>query len=529
MKLMRYSPAALALSLCLSTPVLAGEIACTDTELPDSFNGANAAPLIIPTVGTWRGGDGSTQLTAGSHIRIDDMNNAALLHQAQLFQAQLQHISGLKLDIIDSDGQAAKPGDILLSLSSCRGTTAGSTDEGYTLAIDQGITLRASRVSGLFYATQSLLQIATLQQNHATLPRGYIADTPRYRERSIMFDVGRKFASVDFLTAYIKFMGWYKLNTLHLHLNDQALDANNQWGLRAFRLKSDNPAFAGLTPADNQYYTRQDWDKLEQVAADYGVRIVPEIDSPGHSGAFVLANPEIAYTGDNPPGGTIDPTRPETLAYIKTVFDEFLPWFRSPVVHLGGDEVNVNNGSIPVSKQVSFLNDLAHYVQSKGKTVQMWGDQSYLPTLDKNVWIQRWINWGSEASINWQQKGYRWTESYGDWYIVPMTNLSYFNPNGLTGEQVYNKWPVNSVNPPIGAQIAVWNDNALTKKYTWDQDVNRLLSDAIPAAGQIFWRGKAQDGQGKTLDYSSLRPSVGKLQYGPDVTRFSAAPLASSK
>ena len=523
MKTAIFSGTAITLYAALSVPALAAEITCASGELPAAFTGTASAPLIVPGVSSWRSGEGTVHLTAASRIRVDAPDNAELMRVANLFRSQLQRVSGLQLQVSAGDPAA---GDILLSLSSCSGTAAASTDEGYTLAIGHPVTLRASHPAGLFYATQTLLQMATLQQDRTSLPRGYVADTPRYRERSIMFDVGRKFASVDFLTAYIKFMGWYKLNTLHLHLNDQAQDASGQWALRAFRLKSDNPQFASLIPTDGQFYTREDWEKLEQVAADYGVRIVPEIDSPGHAGAFALANPDIAYVGDNPPGGTIDPRRPETLAYIKLVFDEFIPWFRSPVLHIGGDEVNVNNGAIPVSSQVSYLNNLARYLQSKGKTVQMWGDQSYLPTLDKNVWIQRWINWGSEAAINWQQKGYRWTESYGDWYIVPKTDLAYFNPNGLSGEYVYNKWPANSVNQPIGAQIAVWNDNALKKKYSWEEDVNRLLSDAIPAAGQIFWRGKAQDAQGATLEYSSLRPSVGKLQYGPDVTQFSAMPIS---
>lgn len=525
MKSILFSSTALALYVTLSLPAAAAEAVCASGELPSAFTGVSSAPRVVPGVSSWRGGEGALRLTASSRIRIESADNPDLKRIAGQLQAQLQRVSGLQLTIVDG---APASGDIFLSLSPCSGTSAAAADEGYTLAIGESAALRAAHPAGLFYATQTLLQMATLQQDHASLPRGYVADAPRYRERSIMFDVGRKFASVEFLTAYIKFMGWYKLNTLHLHLNDQAQDASRQWGLRAFRLKSDNPLFAGLIPADGQYYTRQDWDTLERVAAEHGVRIVPEIDSPGHAGAFVLANPEIAYAGDNPPGGTIDPRRPETLTYIKSVFDEFLPWFRSPVVHIGGDEVNLNNGKIPVSSQVSYLNNLARYLQSKGKTVQMWGDQNYLPTLDKNIWIQRWINWGTEAAINWQQKGYRWTESFGDWYIVPKTDQAWANPNGLTGERVYDKWPENRSNPPVGAQISVWNDNALTQKYTWEQDVNRLLSDAVPAAGQIFWQGKAVDAQGAALDYSALRPSVGKLQYGPDVTQFSATPLAGN-
>lgn len=525
---LRYS-AAFVLSVCFAGSALAAEIDCASSELSDGFNGANARPLVVPGVETWRGGDGKTQLSAASRIRVDNLNNAELRQLAQNFQGQLQRVTGLNLPVVDNSASGASANDIVLSLTTCSGAPAAAAEEGYTLAIGAPVTLRASSGRGLFYATQTLLQLATLQQDHTSLPRGYIADKPRYAERSIMFDVGRKFASVDFLTNYIKFLGWYKINTLHLHLNDQDYDANRQWGLRAFRLKTDNPEFAGLIPSDNLYYTRADWDKLETVAAQYGVRIVPEIDTPGHAGAFVLARPDIAYSGDNPPGGIIDPRKPETLTYIKSVFDEFLPWFRSPVVHIGADEVNMNNGTIPASAQVAYVNALGGYLQSKGKTVQLWGDKSYLPTLNKQFWVQRWINYGGEASFNWTQQGYRWTESSGDWYITPGDASPAFHPNGITGLQVYNKWPASTAtSAPVGGQISVWNDHALTFKYTYEQDVNRYLKEAIPAAGQIFWGGKAVDAQGQTLAYSQLRPSVSKLQYGPDVSAFASAPIAGN-
>jgi hexosaminidase len=350
-------------------------------------------------------------------------------------------------------------------------------------------------------------------------------DFPRYRERSVMLDVGRKFADVTFLQNYMRFMGWYKLNTLHLHLNDQVLsDDKKSWLSRAFRLKSDNPAFAGLVPADGHYYTRKDWNTLERTAAANGVTIVPEIDTPGHAGAFVLARPDLAYPGDVPAGGTLDPANPRTLDYVESVFTEFLPWFRSSVVHIGGDEVNVNGGKVSVTAQVDYLNKLGRFLQQHGKQVEIWGSADMASGLDKSFVIQRWINWGDEAKINWGDRGFTWVESFGDWYVVPF-GPSYFNPNGLRGDTLYDGWnkrlpaDINASNGPVGGQIAVWNDKG-TMDYNYATTVNDLLKDAIPAAGQLFWRGQAEDDAGKHLDYDALRQSTQLLQYGPDVSLF---------
>ncbi|WP_186113641.1 beta-N-acetylhexosaminidase [Burkholderia gladioli] len=511
-----------------SRPAAAAPLACSEAELGQAPAGANAKPMVIPTLRDWTGGNGTLSFDAGSRILVDPADAAALADTATQFQAQLKTVSGLALPIVS---RAATPaaGDIVLSLAPCGAGAAQLGEEGYSLDLEDHAVLRGKGAAGVFYATQTLLQMLSLDGAaagaHLRVTRGFAVDVPRYAERSIMFDVGRKYASVDFLAAYLRFMGWYKLNTLHLHLNDQAKAKDGSWGLRAFRLKSDKPEFAGLVPADGLVYTRDDWDKLETIAAAHHVRIVPEFDTPGHAGAFAAANPAIAYVGDTPPGGTIDPIRPATLQYVESVFGEFLPWFRSSIVHIGGDEVNVNSGSITTASQVDYLNQLGRFLQSRHKRVEMWGDASYLPRLDKSFIIQRWINWGSEASINWADKGYQWTESYGDWYIVPF-GPSYFNPDGIKGDTLYAKWSqATGANAPSGGQIAVWNDNALLDSYTWESKVNDLLKDAVPAAGQVFWRGQEHDAQGQTLDYDVLRRSVATLQYGPDVTRFSDSPI----
>jgi len=485
----------------------------------------NASPLVVPTLQRWQGEKGGWTLDDHARLLIDAAHAATLEPVAAQLARDIQSLIGTRVTV--SIGSHATGQDIVLQMAGCGAESSLIGTEGYTLDIDAHVSLCASTQKGVFYAGRTLLQMLVLGAHrddaYRTLPRGHAVDFPRYRERSVMFDVGRKFADVAFLQNYIRFMGWYKLNTLHLHLNDQVLsDDKKSWLVRAFRLKSDNPAFAGLMPADGHYYTRSDWDMLERTAAANGVTIVPEIDTPGHAGAFVLARPDLAYPGDSPAGGTLDPSNPRTLDYVESVFTEFLPWFRSNVIHVGGDEVNVNGGKVDLKVQIDYLNKLGRFLQTHGKQIEIWGSADMANGLDKTFVVQRWINWGDEAKINWSDRGFTWVESFGDWYVVPF-GPSYFNPNGLRGDALYDGWdkrlPTSSQasGGPVGGQIAVWNDKGALD-YNYPTTVNGLLKDAIPAAGQLFWRGHAEDAAGKRVGYEVLRPSILRLQYGPDVT-----------
>lgn len=491
--------------------------------------GSNPAPSVMPTLQNWRGGTGSMRLTSRSRIVFDD---AALRPVAQRLAADVAEVAGLRLRTLSTVDVRA--GDIVLSLSVCGPHAVAEVGaEGGTINVNRHAALRATTPRGVLFATRTLLQMLMLDGatagRHRDVVRGGSTDRPLYHERAIMLDVARKFAPKEFLVQYIRFMGWYKFNTLHLHLNDFAVDASGK-EVASFRLKSKNPSFRGPVSDDGLYYTRADWRELEAEAAANGITIVPEFDTPGHSQAFTRARPDLAS-----PKGFLDPTKPETLAYVKSVYDEFLPWFASPVIHMGGDEVD----DFRPDQIVPYLNDLASHLRSKGRSVQAWGDYNYLATynprltagLDRSVWIQRWINWNPEASVNYGQSGYRWTDSYGDWYIVPK-GPKYFNPDGLAGSAVYDGWfgkPETGLKPflPVGGQIAVWHDRGASHDYDYAQEVHRLLRNAVPAAGQVYWSGQSRNEKGGVIPYSVVATSVASLGYGPGTSGLADAPSAS--
>lgn len=481
---------------------------------------------------------------------VEPRHASELMPVARRFVAQAAAVTGVRLHIASS--ATVRPGDVVLSLSPCDAATASSIGaEGYSLFADKAVSLRANTANGIFYATQTMLQMLSIDGNregaHASLPKGFVLDYPRLKERSLMIDVGRKFASVDFLTDYMKFMGAYKLNTLHLHLSDDVLDANRNVIFHGFRLKSQNPGFNGPISSDGMYYTRRDWRRLEAAAAENGISIVPEFDTPGHAASFVAARPDLVYQGDPVPGAALDPTLPGTLEYVKSVFDEFLPWFRSSVVHIGGDEVNLNGGTVPPAAEVAYVNALGSYLESKGKTVQLWGEEplsSY--GIKQSFVIQRWRAFDPttafgrfanaslrvDPNFNWSSIGNNWIESTGSWYVVPFSALGF---PSLTGDYVYGSWDDVSTATPdaVGGQVAQWNDCSVSgaracrpyQPYSFEVEVNNALKDVIPAAGQIFWRGQEKDATGALVPYSTLRIAVAAYQYGPDATPLRNSPI----
>lgn len=112
-----------------------------------------------------------------------------------------------------------------------------------------------------------------------------VVDRPSFPHRGLMLDPARTFLSPTTLRRTVDGMLYSKLNVLHLHLTDS----------QSFPLQLasyPNITFHGAYSAE-EVYSAADMQQLVAYAARRGVRIVPEIDSPGHARAWGLA-PELS-------------------------------------------------------------------------------------------------------------------------------------------------------------------------------------------------------------------------------------------
>ncbi|WP_327306486.1 beta-N-acetylhexosaminidase [Streptomyces sp. NBC_01298] len=231
------------------------------------------------------------------------------------------------------------------------------------------VLLEGADEAGLFYAAQTLRQLlgadayrrAPLPGAVWRLPVGDLQDGPRFGWRGLMLDVARHFMPKDAVLRYVDLLAAHKLNVLHLHLTDDqgwrveikryprltevgAWRARSRWGHRASPLWNETP--------HGGFYTQDDLREIVAYAAERHVRVVPEIDVPGHSQAAIAAYPELGNTdvvdtaalevwddwGVNE--NVLAPTE-AVLRFYEGVFEELLEIFPpevSPFVHVGGDE-----------------------------------------------------------------------------------------------------------------------------------------------------------------------------------------------
>lgn len=200
--------------------------------------------------------------------------------------------------------------------------------EAYTLSIKaHTITIRTATEAGVFYALESLRQLAFL--HHRKLPSVYIKDAPQFKYRGLLIDVSRHYFTINELKTMIDAMATLKLNSLHIHFADDEAwrlelpsitgDIIKKAAYRGYVKDSRNPAsmmlqanqdltnyqdfdhkkemivkhFPNATTNYGLYYSMADIKDLIQYANARQITIIPEVDLPGHARALVHAMPGI--------------------------------------------------------------------------------------------------------------------------------------------------------------------------------------------------------------------------------------------
>ncbi|MFF2138833.1 beta-N-acetylhexosaminidase [Streptomyces sp. NPDC058193] len=244
--------------------------------------------------------------------------------------------------------------------------------EGYRLGVSpaRGVHITGGSAAGVFWGAQTLRQLLGPDAfRRAPLGRGArpgipsteIEDGPRFGWRGLMLDVARHFTPKDGVLRMLDLLAAHKLNVFHFHLTDDqgwrveikrhprlteagAWRARTKYGHRASELWDETP--------HGGFYTQDDIREIVAYAAERHIRVVPEIDIPGHSQAAISAYPELGNTdvvdtsalsvwdtwGVNP--NVLAPTD-HTLRFFEGVFEELLDLFPaevSPFIHVGGDE-----------------------------------------------------------------------------------------------------------------------------------------------------------------------------------------------
>lgn len=446
----------------------------------------NQKPITVPEVTSWEGGEGVFKTSSAKQYFSCDYLGG--------FSKSFEQLTGRKL-VLTKGGNA----EIAFSLEEKKKDRLG--EEGYAIKITpKRVSVVAATRTGMFYASRTLLQL--LKQNPKELPCGRILDVPTYRVRGMVFDVGRLPVPIEFLYKVVDIMSAYKLNDLQLHLNDnyiwhedyvkQGKDPFKE-SYAAFRLESK---VEGLTAKD-VFYTKKDFAKLVRYAKKRGVRIVPEIDSPGHALALTRVRPDLIYQGPMRHHAErrcemIDAANPKALDFVGSVFDEYLG-LNCPVFHVGSDEFFGGNEDYR-----KYLDGLLGHVESRGRTPRAWcslkAKPGNTPVRAKGVQMNIWSrDWGlAQTSID---AGYDIINTFDrDLYFVPTANYYRMDRNlkNLWENWVPNKIGADTIDPAnphfLGSAWALWNDmiGPRSNGYTY-KDLEEPIRSISGIVAEKMW------------------------------------------
>lgn len=321
-------------------------------------------------------------------------------------------------------------------------------DESYSLEITQSSTsvvIHSQTVWGALHAFTTLQQIIISDGHGGLLVEQpvSISDQPNYPHRGILIDSGRNFISVKKIYEQIDGLALSKLNVLHWHIVD-----SQSWPLQI----QAYPQMTQDAYSSKETYSHDDVRSIITYAKARGVRVVPEIDMPGHaSSGWTAVDPGIVtcanawwsnddwalHTAVEPNPGQLDVLNNKTYEVIANVYNELSELFSDNVFHIGGDEVHSNcfNFSSIIrewfaANSTRTYNDLLQvwvdrslpiFSAVPGRRLMLWEDiltaADHVQDLPKSVILQSWNN-GLENIQNLTARGYDVVVSSSDFLYL---------------------------------------------------------------------------------------------------------------
>jgi len=315
-------------------------------------------------------------------VKLIHSRDEGITTEAYRLASELRELAGIKLQKGHEEAV-----NLILQLEN------GLPQEGYRLSIKQdGITITASDLPGLYYGGQTLLQILLLGKELREIE---IEDWPHYKVREVMLDLGRAPYSTKMLKRVVRIMSRLKLNSLHLHLYDDHLNS----------LKFEN---LPLGHENHWALTTEDLRELIAYAREYHVSVVPELEAWGHAGSIIYHYPDL-YGAPGMWEGSSFGIGEELYELLAKMFREVIPVLeKESAVHLGLDEAkwatlpSVQKEDIeqytPSQHCLRLYNLLQEIGEEYGRKLQMriWADHGGRPLpreIEDKVIVEPWQYW----------------------------------------------------------------------------------------------------------------------------------------
>jgi len=319
-----------------------------------------------------------------------------------------------------------------------------------------------------------------------------VNDSPFFAHRGLLLDCVRHYLPMTAIYRTLDAMAMTKMNVLHWHLTDsESLPAESLAKPEMWRA-----AWSKL-----EVYTAEDIEDVISYAEARAIRVVPEIDVPGHSKAWAAVFPQLFPSQGCPTKWwAMDPSSNETFPVLQEVLGDFARRFPGELFHLGGDEVGKSvwndirwdcwhglNRTWLIDKGFNsfeevfghFMDEAAKIVRSEMKRPVVW-DETWrnTPKVPKGAIVQIWED--PKFTPDAIRAGHDVIFSpTGAWYLDDMA---------VTWEQMYVLDPLNGVQDVDAAKL-LGGETALWTEMIDASTMDSMLWPRTAAVAERLWRG----------------------------------------
>jgi hexosaminidase len=372
---------------------------------------------------------------------------------------------------------------IKITVSSNSEVLGANTSYGYSISAAANSTvvvIEAKSPYGVAYALETLSQV--LSANECTA--FHVEDAPSFVHRGLMIDTGRRFYPVDFVERLLEGMAANKMNVLHMHLSEQCFRVQSA----TFPQLSAAPCLESATNSSNPgAYSQADIRRLVAYARDRGVRIIPEFDLPGHSGAFCthLKSEGIECCGDQ----IQDDAAGKSVAVMGRLFEEMGQLFPDKEMHIGCDETKV----VPpctLANTKAFEVAMIRKLLSLGKQPAGWEEVLFTSEAA--------IGFPSVVVHSWHHTHWEQVVDLGHRAVVSNLEPFYLGdelPAAMWTDISDNVTNATKLASLLGGEVSAWSDEYLggcmfssSQDARFAHSVSNYIFPRTAVAAGSFWR-----------------------------------------
>lgn len=484
---------------------------------------------VIPQPVSMEYDDGYFQI--GPKTRIVAENEAAI-EASKLIDA-LAPAMGFKLNLVNASQRRRR--SITMELEKSL-TKLGN--EGYKLKVTPGrILIRAKKPAGLFYGIQTLRQLLPAQIYSKTKAEGMewkvpcvrITDYPRFHWRGLLVDPARHFIPKQDLMRFIDIMALHKFNSLQIHLTDDQgwrieikkyprLTQVGAWRSETLIGHNSQKPWRFDGKRHGGFYTQDDIRQIVKHALDRHIRIVPEIEMPGHArsaissyshlGVFPEKQKDIRPWTHWGVSQDIFAPRSRIISFLQDVLSEVMELFPGRYIHIGGDEAVKNQWkaseeiqALIRSKglkdedelQAWFIKQMDAFLAKCGRRMVGW-DEILQGGLAPGATVMSWR--GQQGGITAANAGHDvvmapTSHTYFDYYQGPSDREPLAIGGDLPLEKVYGFEPIPKAIAPekaghvLGVQGQLWGEYISTARH-----LEYMAYPRAAALAEVGWSPK---------------------------------------